>query len=195
VQKPFLGSELEIATDEQLIRLECQAEEQRAVEIPISEGQSFVHSSKRMRDIEAQARLVAGADIPVLILGESGTGKEVLARYTHLMSSRSQHTFLKVNCAAMPNDLIESELFGYEQGAFTGAMKNKQGKFEMCHKGTIFLDEIGEMPAPLQAKLLHVLQDGTFSRLGGRNTISVGCARRGGDEHPDEGSHRAEEIP
>jgi two-component system response regulator AtoC len=173
VQKPFLGSELEIAIDEQLIRLECQGQEQTAVEIPISEAQSFVHSSKRMREIEAQARLVAAADIPVLILGESGTGKEVLARYTHKMSSRSQHTFLKVNCAAMPNDLIESELFGYEQGAFTGAMKSKQGKFEMCHKGTIFLDEIGEMPAPLQAKLLHVLQDGTFSRLGGRSSISV----------------------
>jgi transcriptional regulator with PAS, ATPase and Fis domain len=89
------------------------------------------------------------------------------------MSARSQHCFLKVNCAAMPLDLLESELFGYEQGAFTGAVKSKPGKFEICNHGTIFLDEIGEMPAALQAKLLQVLQDGSFSRLGGRASIKV----------------------
>jgi len=89
------------------------------------------------------------------------------------MSVRSQRSFLKVNCAAMPLDLLESELFGYEQGAFTGAVKAKPGKFEMCNNGTIFLDEIGEMAPPLQAKLLQVLQDGTFSRLGSRNTVKV----------------------
>ena len=86
--------------------------------------------------------------------------------YTHQMSRRAGKMFLKVNCAAMPADLLESELFGYEQGAFTGATKSKPGKFEMCDGGTICLDEIGEMPPALQAKLLHVLQDGTFSRLG-----------------------------
>jgi transcriptional regulator with PAS, ATPase and Fis domain len=111
---------------------------------------------------------VARSDIPVLILGESGTGKEIVAMYTHQMSRRSGRMFLKVNCAAMPADLLESELFGYEQGAFTGAVKSKPGKFETCDGGTIFLDEIGEMPPALQAKLLHVLQDGTFSRLGSR---------------------------
>jgi transcriptional regulator with PAS, ATPase and Fis domain len=121
-----------------------------------------------MCEIEAQAQLVARSDIPVLILGESGTGKEIVAMYTHQMSRRSSRMFLKVNCAAMPADLLESELFGYEQGAFTGATKSKPGKFELCDGGTIFLDEIGEMPPSLQAKLLHVLQDGTFSRLGGR---------------------------
>ena len=100
-----------------------------------------------MRDLEAQASLVARADIPLLILGESGTGKEILALYTHKMSPRSSKIFLKVNCAAVPADLLESELFGYEQGAFTGAVKTKPGKFETCTGGTIFLDEIGEMPA------------------------------------------------
>jgi transcriptional regulator with PAS, ATPase and Fis domain len=116
---------------------------------------------------------MATTDLPVLILGESGTGKEILAQYIHRKSACSNAPFLKVNCAAMPADLLESELLGYEQGAFTGAMKSKPGKFELCDHGTIFLDEIGEMPPALQAKLLQVLQDGTFSRLGGRTTIKV----------------------
>ena len=173
VVKPFLGNELEAAISDQLISAEHNSPEDGPVEIPLNETHSFVRCSQRMREIEGHARLVARADIPILILGESGTGKEILARYTHLMSPRKEQTFLKVNCAAMPTDLVESELFGYEQGAFTGAMKLKQGKFEMCHRGTIFLDEIGEMHASLQAKLLQVLQDGTFSRLGGRSSIKV----------------------
>jgi transcriptional regulator with PAS, ATPase and Fis domain len=126
-----------------------------------------------MREIESHCTLVARADLPVLILGESGTGKEVAAMLIHKLSTRSERTFLKVNCAAMPADLLESELFGYEQGAFTGAVKSKPGKFEICDGGTIFLDEIGEMPAVLQAKLLHVLQDGSYSRLGGRSSLNV----------------------
>ena len=126
-----------------------------------------------MREIESQCRLVARADIPVLILGESGTGKEVATMFIHKMSARSQRSFMKVNCAAMPADLLESELFGYEQGAFTGAVKSKPGKFEICNNGTIFLDEIGEMPTVLQAKLLQVLQDGSFSRLGSRSSVKV----------------------
>jgi two-component system response regulator AtoC len=126
-----------------------------------------------MREIESQCRLVARADIPVLILGESGTGKEVATLFIHKMSARSQRSFMKVNCAAMPADLLESELFGYEPGAFTGAIKSKPGKFEICNNGTIFLDEIGEMPAVLQAKLLQVLQDGSFSRLGSRSSVKV----------------------
>jgi transcriptional regulator with PAS, ATPase and Fis domain len=112
-------------------------------------------------------------DIPVLLLGESGTGKEVLARLVHKLSPRAHRTFLKVNCAAVPADLLESELFGYEAGAFTGATHPKPGKFELCNKGTILLDEIGEMPPVLQAKLLHVLQDQQFSRLGSRTVIKV----------------------
>jgi two-component system response regulator AtoC len=133
----------------------------------------FVAASPAMRKIRSQAALVANVDIPVLLLGESGTGKEVLARLVHKLSPRAHRTFLKVNCAAVPADLLESELFGYEAGAFTGANHPKPGKFELCNKGTILLDEIGEMPPLLQAKLLHVLQDQQFSRLGSRSVIKV----------------------
>jgi two-component system, NtrC family, response regulator AtoC len=174
VMKPFIGSDVEQAIEEHLASAEKKIPAEDALrEIPLNETHSFVRSSKRMRDLESQAALVARADIPLLILGESGTGKEILALYTHKMSARSQHIFLKVNCAAVPADLLESELFGYEQGAFTGAVKTKPGKFEVCTGGTIFLDEIGEMPAILQAKLLQVLQDGTFSRLGSRSPMKV----------------------
>jgi two-component system, NtrC family, response regulator AtoC len=133
----------------------------------------FVAACPAMKKIRSQAALVANVDIPVLLLGESGTGKEVLARLIHKLSPRSHRTFLKVNCAAVPADLLESELFGYEAGAFTGANHAKPGKFELCNKGTILLDEIGEMPPLLQAKLLHVLQDQTFSRLGSRTLVKV----------------------
>src|SRR2546426_3524859 len=133
----------------------------------------FVAASPAMRKIRSQAALVANVDIPVLLLGESGTGKEVLARLIHKLSQRAHRTFLKVNCAAVPGDLLESELFGYEAGAFTGATHPKPGKFEICNKGTILLDEIGEMPPLLQAKLLHVLQDQQFARLGSRSVIKV----------------------
>jgi len=126
-----------------------------------------------MRKLRSQAALVANVDIPVLMLGESGTGKEVMARLVHKLSPRAHRTFLKVNCAAVPADLLESELFGYEAGAFTGATHAKPGKFELCNKGTILLDEIGEMPPSLQAKLLHVLQDQQFSRLGSRSVVRV----------------------
>jgi len=174
VMKPFVGCDVEETIEEHLATADKKtsaADSPR--EIPLNETHSFVRSSKRMRDLESQAALVARADIPLLILGESGTGKEILALYTHMMSARSQHIFLKVNCAAVPAELLESELFGYEQGAFTGAIKTKPGKFEICSGGTIFLDEIGEMPAILQAKLLQVLQDGTFSRLGSRSPMKV----------------------
>jgi two-component system response regulator AtoC len=139
----------------------------------LSEDLSFVAASPVMRKMRLQAAQVANINVPVLILGESGTGKEVMARLIHKLSNRSHRTFLKVNCAAMPGELLESELFGYEPGAFTGATKSKPGKFELSNKGTILLDEIGEMPVGLQAKLLHVLQDSQFSRLGGRATITV----------------------
>lgn len=139
----------------------------------LGEDVFFVAASPAMRKIRSQSKLVANVDIPVLILGESGTGKEVIARLIHKYSPRAHRTFLKVNCAAVPADLLESELFGYEPGAFTGAVHAKPGKFEVCNKGTILLDEIGEMPTQLQAKLLHVLQDGTFSRLGGRTVMKA----------------------
>jgi two-component system, NtrC family, response regulator AtoC len=173
VMKPFVGCDVEATIEEHLASADKKVQGDTPREIPLNETHSFVRSSKRMRDLESQAALVARADIPLLILGESGTGKEILALYTHMMSARSQHIFLKVNCAAVPAELLESELFGYEQGAFTGAIKTKPGKFEVCTGGTIFLDEIGEMPAILQAKLLQVLQDGTFSRLGSRAPMKV----------------------
>jgi len=133
----------------------------------------FLAASPAMKQIRAQVALIAKVDVPVLLLGESGVGKEILARLIHKMSIRSHRPMIKVNCAALPADLLESELFGYEAGAFTGAVKSKPGKFELAHKGTILLDEIGEMSALLQAKLLHVLQDGQFSRLGGRVNVQA----------------------
>jgi two-component system response regulator AtoC len=133
----------------------------------------FVSASPLMQTVRVQAELLANIDVPVLILGESGTGKEVTAHLIHKLSARSQQRFLKVNCAALPGELLESELFGYERGAFTGAMRTKAGKFELCDKGTILLDEVAEMSANLQAKLLHVLQDKQFFRLGGETTIDV----------------------
>jgi len=133
----------------------------------------FLAASPSMKQIRAQISLVAKVDVPVLLLGESGVGKEILARLIHKLSHRARNPLLKVNCAALPVDLLESELFGYEPGAFTGATRPKPGKFELCNKGTILLDEIGEMSPVLQAKLLHVLQDGQFSRLGSRSTIAA----------------------
>ncbi len=139
----------------------------------ISEDVFFVAASPMMRKMRAQAELLAHVNVPVLILGESGSGKEIAARLIHRLSVRSASRFLKVNCAALPGDLLESELFGYERGAVTGALRTRPGKFELCEKGTILLDEIAEMPTGLQAKLLHVLQDKQFFRLGGERTIDV----------------------
>ena len=136
-------------------------------------GSTFIQNSSALKRIAEQANQFAQVDVPVLCLGESGTGKEVIARLIHSLSPRANNMFLKVNCAALPADLLESELFGYEAGAFTGATRSKPGKFELCNGGTLMLDEVGEMPTSLQAKLLHVLQDGEFMRLGGRHQIKV----------------------
>ncbi len=138
-----------------------------------NDGNFFLAGSPAMLEILRQIERIAPPDVPVLITGESGVGKEMVARMLHLRSRRAGKTLLKVNCAALPAELLESELFGYEAGAFTGAVKAKPGKFEQCDKGTILLDEIGEMSAALQAKLLHVLQDGSFSRLGSRFETKV----------------------
>jgi DNA-binding NtrC family response regulator len=174
ILKPFKKSDIDLAVEQCLKGLEKPVVvEDDTQEIYLNENISFVRASKRMQEIESHCTLVARADIPVLILGESGTGKEVAAMLIHKLSARRECSFLKVNCAAMPADLLESELFGYEQGAFTGAIKAKPGKFEICNNGTILLDEIGEMPTVLQAKLLQVLQDGCFSRLGSRTSVKV----------------------
>jgi len=168
--KPFQKAELDAVID-QCLGTNKQTFAGEVEEL--ADDVFFVAASPAMRKIRSQAALVAHVDIPVLMLGESGTGKEVLARLIHKLSPRAHRTFLKVHCAAVPADLLESELFGYEAGAFTGATHPKPGKFEICNKGTILLDEIGEMPPILQAKLLHVLQDQQFSRLGSRSVIKV----------------------
>jgi two-component system response regulator AtoC len=129
--------------------------------------------SPRMREVRKTIELIANADVTVLICGETGTGKDVVARAIHQLSGRRPRSFVKVNCAALPLDLLESELFGHERGAFTGAHELKIGKFELANGGTIFLDEIGDLHPTLQGKLLHVLQDGQFSRVGGKSTIRV----------------------
>jgi DNA-binding NtrC family response regulator len=174
--KPFQKAELDETIRQCLNVAAAPAAPKTAVSgevIELSDEKFFVYGSAAMRKIRSQAILVSNVDLPVLLLGESGTGKEVLAHFIHKSSPRGNRTFMKVNCAAMPADLLESELFGYEPGAFTGATRSKPGKFELCNKGTILLDEIGEMPPALQAKLLHVLQDGTFSRLGSRTSVKV----------------------
>jgi DNA-binding NtrC family response regulator len=130
-------------------------------------------TSPKMEEVKNTIEKVADTTVTVLIRGESGTGKEVVARMIYAHSGRGDKPFVKVNCAAIPHELLESELFGYEPGAFTGANRQKLGKFDLANTGTLFLDEISEMHPALQAKLLHVLQDGEFSRLGGKRDISV----------------------
>ncbi len=128
---------------------------------------------EKMREVRELITRVADTDVTVLVRGESGTGKELVARAIHAASPRRERTFVKVNCAALPAELLESELFGFERGAFTGAIQHKPGKFEFANHGTMFLDEISEMGSGLQAKLLQVLQDGEFARLGGRQDVRV----------------------
>ena len=176
--KPFYKAQLDDILKRSMVRPENVVRTQVATPVSgpangdatvdhMSQG-FFVAASEQMRQVREQAKLIAEVDVPVLILGESGVGKEVLARFIFENSSRRDKPWMKVNCAAVPNELLESELFGYEPGAFTGAVKAKPGKFETCHRGTMMLDEIGEMSSALQSKLLHVLQDGEFCRLGGR---------------------------
>ncbi len=173
--KPFQQADLEAVMKRALGRSDPGPEEETSLKTVEEVGDDlyFLAACEAMRKIRSQVGMIAGVDVPVLILGESGTGKEVLARLIHTLSPRANQTFLKVNCAALPNDLLESELFGFEAGAFTGAIKSKPGRFELCDKGTILLDEIGEMSPALQAKLLQVLQDHQFSRLGGRSMVKV----------------------
>jgi transcriptional regulator with GAF, ATPase, and Fis domain len=129
--------------------------------------------SAALREICRMVDRVADSPATVLVTGESGTGKEIVARTLHAKSGRSGGPFVKINCAAIPEGLFESELFGYEKGAFTGAAARKPGRFELAHEGTLFLDEIGEMPLSTQPKLLRALQEGIFYRVGGTRTVSV----------------------
>ena len=134
---------------------------------------SLVGSGPAMQQVKKLILQVAQTDASVLILGESGTGKEVVAQALHNLSDRNKRAFIPINCGAIPAELLESELFGHEKGAFTGATKFKPGKFDMANQGTIFLDEIGDMPLNLQSKILRVLQEKEFYRVGGSSTIKV----------------------
>jgi transcriptional regulator with GAF, ATPase, and Fis domain len=135
--------------------------------------EEFIGSSAAMERVMRQVEVVAPTDATVLILGETGTGKELIARALHRISRRSKAPFITLNCAAIPTGLLESELFGYEKGAFTGALSQKLGRFELAHGGTLFLDEVGDIPLDLQPKLLRALQEKTFERLGGTKTIPI----------------------
>ncbi len=173
--KPFEKAELDAALLKCRQKMELRKENTALREYcdHLTEDLSFLAASPQMVRIRQQILQIAPVDVPVFICGESGVGKEVVARMIHMRSTRRTQPFIKVNCAALPGELLESELFGYDQGAFTGAVRSKPGKFELANKGTIFLDEIAEMSPHLQAKLLHVLQDHQYSRLGGRHLVDV----------------------
>lgn len=173
--KPFEEQELELAI-ENVMEKQKLREEVKSLKRQLDQYKDqneVLSTNPKVLRVKEIAKQVADTDVPVLILGESGVGKEVVARFIHASSSRHDKPFVKVNCAALPHDLLESELFGYERGAFTGALNDKPGKFELADKGTLLLDEIGEMSPHLQAKLLHVLQDSEYSRLGGKRLVRV----------------------
>ncbi len=173
--KPFEEEELDFAMNSVLEKNKLVQELKSLktqLDVKKKEGY-FLSVSDKMNKVKEIIEQVSPTDVTVLIRGESGVGKEIVSRSIHFNSLRVKKAFIKVNCAALPEELLESELFGFEKGAFTGAFKLKPGKFELANEGTIFLDEIAEMSPPLQAKLLQVLQDGEFSRLGGKRDIQV----------------------
>lgn len=135
--------------------------------------EKLIGSSKQISRIKLMIKQVASSDSTVLIIGESGTGKDVIASCIHYLSNRNEHPIVPINCGAIPNELMESELFGHEKGAFTGAASKRAGRFEMANKGTLFLDEIGDMPLPMQVKLLRVIQERKLERVGGNTSIDV----------------------
>lgn len=175
ITKPFSMDEL-ILTVKRLIALRDLEDENVYLKEKIEEKYDFsgiIGKSEKMQDIFENIKIIAPTDTTVLITGESGTGKELVANAIHYNSPRKNEAFIKVSCAALPETLLEAELFGHERGAFTGALKQKKGRFELAHKGTLFLDEIGEINQTVQVKLLRVLQEREFERLGGTSTINV----------------------
>lgn len=173
--KPFANDDLKITVRRALEKLHLRQENLQLKErLHERTGMaSIIGASEGMQDVYDLINRVGPADVTVLITGESGTGKELVANAIHSLSPRKNSPFIRVNCAALPENLIESELFGYERGAFSGAVNRKLGKFEVAHQGTIFLDEIGEMSPATQTKVLRILQEREFERLGGNHTISV----------------------
>ena len=170
--KPFETEELEV-TIQKVMEARRLAEEARALRRQLQGQVELVGVSWAMQRVRRLAEQVADSDIPVLIRGESGTGKGLLAQYIHQLSPRRARPFVKISCVNIPEQLLESELFGHEKGAFTGAYRQKPGKFELAHRGTAFLDEVGEIPPTLQVRLLQVLEEGAFFRLGGSHEIRV----------------------
>jgi DNA-binding NtrC family response regulator len=173
LNKPLEEAGLRAALDRALERRVLERERDRLAGETAVTSDAVIWGSDAMRAVHATLEQVADTDVTILIQGESGVGKEIVARTAHDLSPRKDKPFIKVNCAALPAELLESELFGYEKGAFTGATGRKHGKFEVAHRGTIFLDEIGEMSPALQAKLLQVLQDHEFTRLGSNQEVKV----------------------
>jgi DNA-binding NtrC family response regulator len=173
--KPFEVDELRMVVEKALEHADLAEENERLKRQLIAEGQfgSMIGASKPMRELFELAERVAQADVTVLIQGESGTGKELLAHEIHHRSNRAMKPFVALNCAALPEHLIESELFGHEKGAFTGATAQKRGKFELAHLGTLFLDEVGDMSLATQAKLLRVLETRKVERLGATGSLDV----------------------
>jgi two-component system, NtrC family, response regulator AtoC len=169
ITKPFNPDEL----GEILERAAGVSGKAAQLHAPKKDERKTLGESPAMRAIDELIDRIADADVPVLITGESGVGKDVVAREIHARSARSGRVFIKINCAALPGELLESELFGHERGSFTGAAKTKPGQFELADGGTLFLDEIGEMPVSMQAKLLQALQDGEFYRVGGQKKMKV----------------------
>jgi len=175
INKPFDVREVEIhirkVLERSLLKEENAKMKQR---LSMYEAQNkLVGDSPKIAELKGLVEQVADSELAVLIRGDSGTGKEIVARMVHALSSRADREFVKVNCAAIPRDLLESELFGYEKGAFTGATKTKPGRFEIADGGTMFLDEVGDMPLELQSKLLQVLEQHEFVRVGGVHNIKV----------------------
>lgn len=171
--KPLNDKELEKSINYALANSPREERNRLVSVIPLPEEDEFLFVSEPMLAIRKMADQIARVDVPVLIRGETGSGKEVLARYIVTNSPRRGRPLIKVNCAALPSGLLESELFGYEAGAFTGALKSRPGRFEQAHGGSILLDEVGEISPGLQAKLLQVLQDGTFSPLGSNKEVKT----------------------
>jgi len=172
LEKP-LSMERVILTTERALQFKKLERENIKLRSSIDKKYELVGSSSAMKKIKSQIELIAKGDSRVLIIGESGTGKELVARAIHSLSNRASAPFVEVNCAAIPQELIESELFGHEKGAFTGAIERKIGKFELANGGTLFLDEIGDMSLLTQAKLLRVIETQKFQRVGGTKDITV----------------------
>ncbi|HVR71723.1 MAG TPA: sigma-54 dependent transcriptional regulator [Vicinamibacteria bacterium] len=172
VEKP-VGLDRLLLTLRNALRLDRLQRENRELQRYWQDELALIGDSASMQSLRRLIERAAPSDMPILILGENGTGKELVARAVHDLSPRRAHPFVKMNCAAVPAELIESELFGHEKGAFSGAVIQRRGRFEQADGGTLFLDEIGDMSAPMQAKLLRVLQDGEITRVGGTGVVTV----------------------